>query len=332
MRINWLNYLFLPIDGYGRFGLSMVRALVRAGVDVYPACVDALEHPGWLQRLQGLDLSKLTVALMPPNHLLPVAGRQWNYAMYEALALPDGWGEHVNKKAERLIVPSPFLIDVFRKARVSVPIHVAPGGIDPEECPVLPCRCSSDRPYTFMALGDRGSRKGMDTVWSAFFAAFGDYRDVRLIVKCRPGSLPYLDLTRSDPRVSLWREDVTNIADIYAQADCYVFPTKGEGFGLPPREAAACGLPVICTEWGGTADCESWAIPVKTFTLRPSQLIGGGDWARPDVDEVAAHMTWCYEHQDDARAKGQAAAAWLRANQTWAHSASKLIELFREHV
>lgn len=32
---------------------------------------------------------------------------------------------------------------------------------------------------------------------------------------------------------------------LYAQADCFVFATLNEGFGLPPLEAMACGAPVV---------------------------------------------------------------------------------------
>jgi glycosyltransferase involved in cell wall biosynthesis len=35
---------------------------------------------------------------------------------------------------------------------------------------------------------------------------------------------------------------------LYAQAVAYVFPTLSEGFGLPPLEAMAAGLPVICSD------------------------------------------------------------------------------------
>jgi glycosyltransferase involved in cell wall biosynthesis len=33
----------------------------------------------------------------------------------------------------------------------------------------------------------------------------------------------------------------------YSAAECFVYPSKAEGFGLPPLEAAASGIPVICS-------------------------------------------------------------------------------------
>ncbi len=36
-------------------------------------------------------------------------------------------------------------------------------------------------------------------------------------------------------------------ADLYRAASVFVYPSLYEGFGLPPLEAMACGVPVICS-------------------------------------------------------------------------------------
>jgi len=326
-------YRMLWFDGYGRYGLQQVKALARKGVDVFPEHVLALEAPGWLQRMRGLDMSRVTISLMPPHEMCGMPGRQWNYTMYEGTGLPDEWARHINEKAERLLVPSEWLVDVFREHGVKpqIPIHVVPGGVDVDEFPIIDTPPPEHQPYTFLAFGDRGSRKGLDTAWRAFYHAFRDSRDVRLVVKSRPTNLVFLSTARGDPRVSVWREDVRSLADVFAQVDCFVFPTKGEGWGMPPREAAAMGLPVICTRFGG---CESgidqWALPINNYKMTAATLRGGGQWAMPDVDETADLMRWCYENRLEAKQRGVQSAHWLRDNQTWDHSAQKLIELLED--
>ena len=43
---------------------------------------------------------------------------------------------------------------------------------------------------------------------------------------------------------------LTEIADLYNSVDVLLFPSFYEGFGRPPMEAMACGLPVISTDGG----------------------------------------------------------------------------------
>ena len=49
-------------------------------------------------------------------------------------------------------------------------------------------------------------------------------------------------------RVVTVRCDDDGLADMYAAADCFVFPSRVEGFGIPLLEAARCGCPVACSD------------------------------------------------------------------------------------
>lgn len=53
---------------------------------------------------------------------------------------------------------------------------------------------------------------------------------------------------------------------IYNCFDCLVFPTGGEGFGLPILEAMACGVPVIYANYSGhTSFAKGLPVRVRTF-------------------------------------------------------------------
>ncbi len=41
---------------------------------------------------------------------------------------------------------------------------------------------------------------------------------------------------------------------IFASADAFVLPSRGEGWGLPLMEAMSMGLPTIATAFGGNLD------------------------------------------------------------------------------
>lgn len=337
MRINWLAYAFIHADGYGRYGINMVRSLLRLGVQVRPGLTKELEMPGFMQRAAGLDASNITIQCLPADDLRSMPGRVWCYSMTEDNSIPEDWPDTINQRAERVLVPCQHNADAFKNHGVKVPIHVVHGGTDPGEFPVLPWVKKEDGAYTFVCMADRGARKGFMQVQTAFFKTFprDQYPNVRLVIKMRETTLPWLSSTRfPDQRLSIWREDTDTMSDVYAHGDCFVFPSLGEGWGMPPREAAMMGLPVIATKWSGLdVGLEQWGIPLEKFTLEDSLLEHeNGQWAIPDGDELCDKMLWCYQNQEAAHQLGLRAATWLRANQTWDHSAQQLITLLEQYA
>ena len=213
MRLNWFNYNFAPADGYGRFGMYFVRALARADVDVRPYPAEVARMSPELQAL-ALDYSHLTISCIPPFGLRNIPGRHWNFTMYEGTGLPGDWAAKINNRVERLLVPVAGLVDIFAAHEVKQKyIHVVPGGVEPNDFPILPSRLGM-RPYTFMCLGDRLWRKGWDLAGKALWAAFEGNPDVRLIIKTRGNGLAGVDFctARSDSNISVWAEDVRDIS------------------------------------------------------------------------------------------------------------------------
>jgi glycosyltransferase involved in cell wall biosynthesis len=296
--------------------------------------IDMLRTPGWVRRLAGVDAERVTIQCGTADTFAPMAGRVWGLTMYETQAgIPDKWAAHINQVCERLIVPCEQNAALFKAHRVRVPIHVIHGGTAPDEFPLLPYRTRDA--YTFLALGDRGARKGVEQVYSAFYRAFpaAQYPDVRLVIKTREGGLfGSAAVQFNDRRVTVWREDTQTMADVFAQVDCFVFPSFGEGWGMPPREAVMSGLPTIVSRNTGLmVGIDQWATRiVEAQTVQQSNMARGSTWLVPDVDEVAAHMAWCYENRREARDHAERGAAWLRENQTWTHSAQALIKLMQE--
>lgn len=45
-----------------------------------------------------------------------------------------------------------------------------------------------------------------------------------------------------------------DLADLYRSADCWLLPSRSEGFGMPGLEAAACRCPIVATRCGGPED------------------------------------------------------------------------------
>lgn len=341
MHLNWLAYQYRIFDGYGRFSAFLIQALRRQGVGVAHSYADAVNAPDWMCAEAGLDWGNLTISCLPPPFLTKAPGRHWLITMTEGSALPPDWADAINESGvERVIVPCQHNAEAFAQGGVTAPIHVIAGGTDPDEFPLIVDR--PERPYTFLALADRGARKGWVEVWDAFYRAFGsptDTPDVRLIIKSRPEGNEMLELIAKadnpDPRVTILMQDM-DMREFYRMGDCFAIPSRSEGWGMPHREAAMMGLPVITQEYSGMDDghTEEWAFVIDSGTLEPIperfEHIAG-EWLRADVDDLAFCMKECYTEPDGHAACGRESAQWLRDNQTWDHSAKALLDLIGEH-
>jgi glycosyltransferase involved in cell wall biosynthesis len=208
-----------------------------------------------------------------------------------------------------------------------------PLGIDPGDYWPLTRRRNGSEPYRFMWSGTPDWRKGWDLVYKAFWLAFQGSPEVELVMHFR--SLPKLLAGCDDGNVHLVEGSVDRPAlrRMYREADCYVFPSRGEGWGLPPREAAATGLPVIATDYGGLAEeIDEWALPLRVAREVPAEFGGWargsiGDWAEPDLGHLVELMRWCAENREAAAAWGMTAADWLAEHGTWERTARAIMEV-----
>jgi glycosyltransferase involved in cell wall biosynthesis len=99
---------------------------------------------------------------------------------------------------------------------------------------------------------------------------------------------------------------------LYASADAFVLPTRGEGFGLPYIEALACGLPVIATRWSSQLDFlhegNSYLIDIEGLvpaSWGDVEYFVGHRWAQPSVESLRQLMRTVYSHPEEARDRAE---------------------------
>lgn len=139
---------------------------------------------------------------------------------------------------------------------------------------------------------------------------------------------------RGDRNVRILRGEWSkaNLLKLYRAADCFLWPSLGEGWGYPPREAAATGLPVITCAHTGMDDAGEWAYTIPYELDRVPALFrhwGGqcGTFPLPDVDALAARMRWVYDNREEAAAFGLAASEVVTRRSTADAAADILREL-----
>jgi len=327
----------MSMDGYGYGTLKIATALQR----LLPQQVEILDLglPRWDATQPGWETHTPTVALCMPGWLPRINTHGQSivaFTMFEASKLPAGWVELLNQHAQAVLVPCVWNQEVFRANGVQVPIHVVKWGIDINDYWPLQ-RQHTGRPYTFLWSGTPDKRKGWDLVYRAFRRAFGDDPNVQLVMHFR--KLPDgLNGTRDkNVRIVAGMVERPVQRQMLQDADCFVFPSRGEGWGLPPREAAATGLPTIVTDFGGLAeDIAMWGITLRvkgTSRAEYGDLEWGdiGEWVEPDEDHLLVLLRTCYEHQVWGRARGLRAAQFLTQVTTWDATAQRLVEVLREN-
>ncbi|PDO11638.1 MAG: hypothetical protein BLM47_00480 [Candidatus Reconcilbacillus cellulovorans] len=82
------------------------------------------------------------------------------------------------------------------------------------------------------------------------------------------------------------------LPDLYRSADLLLYTSQYEGFGLPPLEAMACGIPVVAAACGGI---DGYAEHGKNALLAPPG----------DVEALAAHVRDLLVHPDKRRFLGR---------------------------
>lgn len=274
------GYRQTGVSRYIRQLLAALPAVLAPGEAVIPLGVDhrsIAERPAlriaWEQaalpieaRLKNLDL------LHGPLHVAPLAGAVPTVITVHDLAFlhyPDRvprsrrlyltpgtrWSA---RRARRVIAISRSTADDVMKwldlpaGKIEVIPLAPPAAIQPMPGPARDAfrrRVGAERPYV-LAVGTLEPRKNLTTLLHAF-AMLAESLPHQLVLVGPEGwlseglgeTLRALGL-RDRVRLTGFVSDA-DLSGWYSGADCFVFPSVHEGFGLPPLEAMRCGAPVV---------------------------------------------------------------------------------------
>ena len=242
-----------------------------------------------------------------------------------------------------VVTPSRWAALAFK--RFGLPqerIHVVPHGVDPTVlCPdeasrrTMRSRFGLNNHFVYMAVGAMTWNKGIDLLVAAFARVIETEPNVRLVLKGADGLYPSREFVRRilTDLPAREREAVCarlvyegstlsqqGIAHLLRAADCYVSPYRAEGFNMPVLEAAACGVPLICTTGSPTDEFTDPAFARQirsTFIQTELSDTESGDALEPDLDHLVELMREASHDRAGTIAAGARAAAYAAERFSW---------------
>jgi glycosyltransferase involved in cell wall biosynthesis len=126
-------------------------------------------------------------------------------------------------------------------------------------------------------------------------------------------------------------EDMKNL---YYSAHLFIFPSLGEGWGLPLSEAMATGCPCVGIDYTG---CKDFFNEDVGYTLKHNSfkdVLTNYDnliveIRTPDTKDFIEKVIYVIGHYDEALKKAKKASDRIHSKFTWAHSGARLSEIIR---
>lgn len=286
-------------DGYGMSSKHLIHALEEAGVSLSEYYVE--------QEIGLLYHSPHSITRLDTKYKIV-------YTMFESDKIPEDWIDYLHA-ADLVIVPSKWCQKIFKESGVDS--IVVPLGYNDK---IFKYKERPQRDvFTFLHYDAFNTRKGHFEVVEAFDNEFGKNEKVRLLLKTTR-EMVSVPLNKSAyPNIDVIYGKVTEqeLADICYQADAFVFPSRGEGFGCTPLEAMATGITAIVPDAHGISEYFDPRYMYKVKADEKCQAIyrrltDVGNMVKCDINDLQQKMRYLFEHQAAAKRKGKAAAKYVQ--------------------
>jgi glycosyltransferase involved in cell wall biosynthesis len=181
-------------------------------------------------------------------------------------------------------------------------------------------RALARRDRYVLALGTVEPRKNLTTLVRAFDRLAADDTDLGLVLAGPPGwdaARVQAAIDASDARERVLQTGFVadgDRADLLAGATVFAYPSVYEGFGFPPLEAMACGVPVVAGDAGALPE----VLGDAALLVEPT-----------DVDALATAIRDLVAAGPNERATRVARGHERVARYDWDTTAARMVELYR---
>ena len=276
-------------------------------------------------------------------------GPRIGYTVWDSTRLPDTWIRPLTM-VDRIWVPSDWARGVLVDNGVAPErVDVMPEGVDAitfrPDGPII-ADIANLPGFKFINVGKFEERKATGEMIKAFDDEFAGEKDVWFILSCFNPFDKSFDLRAAiralelrDPERLLFIPPVPthqDVAKLYRSCNAFLGASRTEGWGLCHMEAAACGLPLVTTnysapfEWAaGHAyflDYGMTKIKAPLFIRRDGDQ---GEWAEPNWEQFRQTMRHLVDNPDEAKRRGQAISDHVRRNYDWPVTAKYGADMIR---
>ena len=247
------------------------------------------------------------------------------FTYWETTRLPADWVVSMNKCNE-VWTTSSWAKQCFIDSGVKVPIYAFNLGVDVHT--FYPKKINNNDAFTFLHIGSPSTRKNTQLVVDAFFKLFKGNDYYRLILKSNgpPDARNIIDgvnhgsfyNTRQVQIIDYYLKE-SELANLINSTDCFVYPTRGEGWGMSPFQTIACGVPTICTNETACTEFAHLSVPLEASMTTSNQpgIYDSGEWADPKIDDLCDKMMYVVNNYDEVLNKAMDSSIFLRDNYSW---------------
>jgi glycosyltransferase involved in cell wall biosynthesis len=269
--------------------------------------------------------------------------------VWDSTRLPDSWIRPFTM-VDRIWVPSNWARGVLGDNGVALErVDVMPEGVDATtfrlDGPVM-TNIGNLSGFKFINVGKYEECKATGEMIKAFDDEFAGKKDVWFILFCFNHFDKDHDLRAAiralelhDPGRLLFVPQVATHKDpakLYRSCNAFLGASRAEGWGLCHMEAAACGLPLVTTNYSAPSE---WAaghayfldygmtkVKVPFFTSRDGDH---GEWAEPNWEQFRHTMRHLVDNPDEVKQRGQAISDHVRRNYDWPVTAKYGADMIR---
>jgi glycosyltransferase involved in cell wall biosynthesis len=241
------------------------------------------------------------------------------------------WADH--PAVAGLMLPSRFSLSAFRDSGVRNALELVPHGVSTVQPSARFDDLRADaRPKALFFATFFGHRKGWDLVRDLM----AELDECLFVVKGFTEAAAYFGEAENVLTIDEWLTE-PDLASLYVNCDFLVSLHRGGAFEMHCADAAAYGLPVVATRFGGvtdylTSDTSYLVDALATERLEHPGSDHCGDGAVPDVAAAVRITRELLSELPDARRRATRNAIGIRARYSWRRAAERIVAFMHQRA